>query len=170
MTSSFRSFIQAFRRRWRWPFKRGLRCDPSCKHCREWRDPSSFIGEIWSKDVQVVVEASKHLAEVIQHESIMSEGTVIQIPLLTKKAKPVHKAPQFPCNLLGLQVEPQRDSQFRTSRNWAKVTCGNCLRSRLKKRDDKRQQYDKRQQEARNLYEGLTDGIAAVKKGHRNES
>lgn len=141
MTSPFRSFMQAFRRRWRWPFKRGLRapdCDPSCEQCKKWRGPGSFINEIWSKDLQASIEANKHLSEVIQHEPIMSKGAVIQIPSLTKKAKPVHKAPQFPCVGLSRTSRSIKTRPFKSSPIWAKVTCSNCLRSRLKKAYDKR--------------------------------
>ena len=67
-------------------------------------------------------------------EARLDPETVIvhDIPAV-RKWKPVHKAPQFPCNYAA-----KNHNSVKFSRNWAKVTCGNCLRSRLKKQYDKR--------------------------------
>jgi hypothetical protein len=87
------------------------------------------------------IEFSSLLGSLISKEGrlpALSQGTVIRIPSLKiKKRKPVHKAPQFPCNFHH-RPDTEGKPAFKSTRNWAKVTCGNCLRSSLKKQYDKR--------------------------------
>lgn len=126
-----------------WPFKRGPRCDPSCEHCKTWHERPSFLEALWSSDVLKTITDSLRLAAMVvgsgkSDESLTSVGTTIQIPPFVRpitKWKSVHKGPQFPCNNRWLLSQVEK---LKAHRNWKKVTCGNCLRSRLKKQYDKR--------------------------------
>ena len=73
-------------------------------------------------------------------EARLDPETVIihNIPAV-RKSKPVHKVPQFPCNTVRYAIGVGKEIPDCASVLWSDVTCGNCLRSRLKKQYDKRQ-------------------------------
>ena len=92
-------------------------------------------------------------------EAVFSKKGLIMV----RKWKPVHKAPQFPCNHY-LPIETMKDTN--SSRYWAKVTCGNCLRSSLKKRYETIQKQSVKEQSTKKQVAHML-GKAMAESGHK---
>ena len=123
-----------------------------------------LVRHITSNDYEV--EARLDPETVIIHDIPVVDSSVKYVPeavfskkglfMTMKNDKPVHKAPQFPCNHY-MPIETMKDSN--SSRYWAKVTCKNCLRSRLKKQYDNRREQSTKKQIAHTMGKALVKDI-----------